>query len=304
MTRSIALALSLLVVAAPFAAAQDTGWKWDPKKKRVPAVGDRIFEEGTETTDNKLKIQGPNEEPTDKGVQFTLAYRVVRECLAIEGDKVSKERIKVERWQRKPLAGAASQEPAESSLEGKTILVEGTGAKKVWKIEKDAEKVTDTARLWIEKDLVKKENGKADAVLDPKEPLAPDSEWTIDPKAVAKDMFGFGEIDPALSSAKGKLSNVRVENGAHVGTVELKLTLALKQFPASPLAWKEGGVLEVTISGENVLDQAKVGQGKMRMELKLKGKVDQESPKGGSIKIDMDMHITREGTTGDAGPAR
>ena len=192
----------------------------------------------------------------------------------------------------------------DSSLEGKTILAEGIGEKKTWKIEKDEASVSDRAKVWIEKDLVKKEKeGKTD-VLDPTAPVAPDTEWAIDVKGVAKDMFDGVEIDEARSSAKGKLSNVRVENGLHVGKIELTVKLALKQFPGSPIPWKEGGVLEVTLGGENVLDQAKAGAGKMHMDLQLKGKCEQESPQGGTIKIRMDMHLTREGTTGDAGPEK
>ena len=276
-------------------------WKWDPKAHRQPPkVGRRTFDDYVETTSNKVTVQANGQVVQDQQESVTVAVRVIREILAVEGESASQQRFTIEKWSLK-----LGDAPEDKSLEGKTVLVEGVGEARKATIEGTPEpQVSDAARQWIEKEITSKgdEKDKKDEVFDPKEPVAPDGEWTIDAAALAQELFQ-AEIDPAKSSAKGKLTNVRTEEGRRVGKVTVDCAVQLKAVPGAPIEWSEGGLVKVLVDMEGCLEaSADRLNGKIAMEVALAGKAQQQSPQG-LVEISMDISMKRQGSAGEA-PAK
>jgi hypothetical protein len=249
MRRSFAVLSLLVALLVGPVQAQDDGFKWSPLKKRAPAVGDRYFQVNEDVQQIKSKIVRGKDE-TDENSYSSLKYRVVHEILAVEGDKISKERVAIERW----AVQKEEKEPEDKSLSGKTILIEGTGDKKKITFENGSDTVSEDGKRWVDVTF-----GRADPMdqiekLLPKDPVRAGGEWDLDTKKLAEEIFQGTEIDGAKSSAKGALKNVRVEDGVHVGDVEIKIALQLKQIPNAPVEWKEGGLVDLVVTVQGSLE--------------------------------------------------
>lgn len=290
------LVLLALLAAAPFVQsvrADDDGFKWNASKKRVPAVGDRYFQVNEDLQTIKSKIVRGKEE-TDENSFSSLKYRVVHEILGVEGDKISKEKVTIERWS----VQKEEKEPEDKTLTGKVVLIEGASDQKKVTYENGSDGVSEDAKRWVEVTF-----GRADPMdqvekLLPKEPVGNGSEWELDTKKLAEDIFQGTDIDAQKSSAKGTLKNVRVEDGVHLGDIEIRIALQLKQIPNAPVEWKEGGMVDLVVTVQGSLEPEKNRKRAVKMELKLKGRAEHESAEG-PINVKMDMRMTSSFTSGD-----
>ncbi len=290
--RRLVAALVLALVPLAAARAEDDGFKWNPQKRRTPAVGDRYFQVNEDVQSIKSKIVRGKEE-TDENSFSSLKYRVVHEILGVEEGKISKERVTIERWS----VQKEEKEPEDKTLSGKIVIIEGVDKKKVT-YENGQDGVSEDAKRWVEVTF-----GRADPMdqierLLPKDPVGNNTEWDLDTKELAENIFQGTEIDPQKSTAKGTLKNVRVEDGVHFGDVEIKIALQLKQIPNAPIEWKEGGLVDLVVTIQGSLEQEKNRKRAVKMELKLKGRAQHESAEG-EINVKMEMKMTNSFTSGD-----
>lgn len=294
--RRALFAFAALALVAQAARAQDD-FQWDATKKRAPAVGDRYFQVNEDLQQIKSKISLGKEAPKAEDSSSSLKYRVLHEVLAVDGDKVTKERITIERWS----AQKESSEPEDKSLTGKTIVVEGSGEGRKVTWENGQDGVTDDGKRWIDVTFARADPMDQIEKLLPKKPIQDGAEWDLDVKALGDEIFKGTEIDPQRSTAKGTLKNVRVEDGVHVGDIEIKIALQLKSVPNTgdrTVAWKEGGLVDLVVTVQGSLEPAKSRKRAVKMDLKLKGRAEQESEEG-TINVKMDMRMTTSFTSGE-----
>jgi hypothetical protein len=284
----------LFLVAASAAALGQESWKWDPSKRHAPAVGDRWFQVDDELEESKSVVTVGKEAPRNEDAHHTLKYRVVRETLAVEGDKVTKERISIDRWSLQKSATT----PEDKSLAGKAVVVEGAGEKRKLTYEGASDDLSPQAKSWAQLTLGRTDPTDELEKLYPKEPVEPDGEWTVDAAKLADEIFKGAEIDAQRSSVKGSLKNVRVENGVHVGDVEVKVALQLKKVPDAPIAWKDGGLVELTVEMKGSLEPDKDRRRNVKMDFKLKGEAAGDG-EGGPVTMTMDMKIATSFSSGD-----
>ncbi|MEZ0228947.1 MAG: hypothetical protein ACAI25_09995 [Planctomycetota bacterium] len=289
------LCAALVVLAAPLATAQDA-WRWDATRERKPEKGYRHVTESDGSEKKKLvarigaKVVG-KEESESKTVT-----RYVHEILEVADGKVTKARIKVEKWSR-----ASGGDEAEHSLEGQTILVEGRGASIKWTCEDAKAELSDGAKEWIDQTLAPKDdaaNEEAFKSLLPDKPIATGDEWTRDPARFAKVFLGPDlAIDAEKSTAKGKLGEVKTEDGVHVGRFTLEVVLVSK-------AEKEDEAVRVvfSVAFDGSLEPDKRDSSTMTMTVKAKGKQRQETDEGVAL-IDIDNVITAKETERPAADA-
>lgn len=287
------VALGLILVLAGVAKAGDEEFKWDPKKKKAPAVGDRFFSTQEDSEKAKVKIGIPGQPAQNQDQNQVVKTRVVHEILKVADGKVTKEKITIERFVLSKGEGTDD----DKSLEGKIVVVEGVGDKRSARIVGDDDAVSPEGKAWVEKTFAKDKTEEDERIF-PDKPVAQDAEWTLDVKKLAEDMFPGVEIDEKESSAKGKLTNVRVEEQVHLGHIDLKIKIKLKKLPGTPFEWKEGGVLEMTLGGEHSLEGDKSRKKNLKMDGKLKGKAEQDQ-EGMSITLKMDMTMSQSMDEGD-----
>jgi hypothetical protein len=290
MRRSLALVLVLLAPAL----AEDDGFKWNAVKRRVPAQGDRYFQVSDDVQSIKSKI-GQGQKETDENTFSSLKYRVLHEILGVEEGKISKERITVERWAMQK----DEKEPEDKSLAGKIFVIEGTGERKKVTYEGNSDGVSDDGKRWVESTFARADPMEQIEKLLPKEPVGDGAEWELDTKKIGEELFQGTEIDASKSTAKGSLKNVRVEDGVHLGDVEIKIAIQLKQIPNAPVEWKEGGLVDILVTIGGSLEPEKNRKRAVKMELKLKGRAQHESSESGPISVKMEMKMTSSFSTGD-----
>jgi hypothetical protein len=287
------VAVLILALAAP-ALAQEKEWKWDPHGRPVPAVGDRYFQVESTSTHYKYRITSAKNGTQDVEETAEIKFRIVHEVLAVQGSVVTKERIAIERWSSLEKRGDKVEE--DKSATGHSVILEVKDGARTITFEGDTTGLTGPARKWATENL-----GRADQMdqmdkLFPKDPVKPDTEWTPDSAAVAADMFPEAKIDAEKSKCSGKLTQVKEENGAHTGQVDLKTAIQLKQVPGKdPVDWKEGGLLDMTVTMKGSLELEKSRERTYEADLTLKGRAEQEDPKKkdtASVELEMSMKIS------------
>ncbi len=272
MARSFALVALLVALAAPARADDEKDWKWDPLSYPKPkaVVGDRWFGEGEEASKQVIEQTAGKAKPVKREEGRQTSYRFTGETLKVENDKAVENHFKIEKW------SITAKGDTDKSLDGKSLVVTGTGADTKWECkEKDAD-LSEAAKAWIAKELAKKPKpGKSDKpeddddekkLLFPEKAVGDGDEWTRDAAAIAKLILGQGiEIDAEKSSFKGKLTKVTVVDGCHVGHVEMKLILAIK--PSKQ--WSEGGKLDLDFVVDGSLEEHKSQAAEEKLKLVL-----------------------------------
>ncbi|MBI3724923.1 hypothetical protein HY251_13350, partial [bacterium] len=119
-------------------------------------------------------------------------------------------------------------------------------------------------------------------VLLPKEPVADGGEWTLDPKDAAQVLYTGAEIDAEKSSVKGKLTQVKVEDGAHVGRVEVKGTLTLTRIKVNgqTIDYKDGGALEIVYVVSGSLEPERSPSRTTSIKMLFDGTGSYDTPQG------------------------
>jgi hypothetical protein len=291
----------LAVFVAPLAHAQDEdGWRWDPTKERKPVKGYRQVSdsEGTEKKNIVVRL-GETVAGKEESDAKTVA-RYVHETLEVADGKVAKARVKVEKWSR-TLAGRQ----ADRCLEGQTIIVEGHGASMTWRCEDETRDLSDGAKEWIDQSVASRDadaNEEAFKSVFPEKPIAPGDEWTRDPSRLARVLLGPDVVlDAEKSSAKGKLGEVKNEDGVRVGRFTLEVVLVSKGAG-------EGDTMRVELSAtfDGSLEPQKKDSSTMTLTIKAKGRQKQQTEDGVAL-VDLDNVFTAkesERPADDAAPKK
>jgi hypothetical protein len=308
MNRSVLVVASFALVAAlaPTARAQEkpaADWKWDAVKwakaqseDKTFKVGDKHYTEGKETDSSKQAITGPDGKTQGEENASEVSYRYVEEILAVDdAGKAKSVKVTIERWSRKV------KDEEDKSLDGKVVMVAAEGDKKTATIQDAkgaAAEVSDDAKRWVDGELTrnKSDTGKDLDILLPADPIAPDSEWTVDAQKVATAMFGDMKVDAAKSKVTGKLSNVRLDKGTPFGKVVIKLNLQLKTIPSTEAAWTQGGAFVINVEYDGSLINNRRHRSE-KMDMVFGGKGEITGPEGKAT-LDMKITGTKEATSG------
>ncbi len=269
MTRLLCAALALLVAA--LALADD--WKWDAKKERKPEKGYRSVSE-SESVEKTSRASRMGRLRSREASEAKTVTRYEQEILEVADGKVSKSRVKIEKWSRTADGGEADR-----CLEGQAIVVEGRGAAIKWRCEDATRELTEAAKDWIAQTLAAKDedaNEEAFRSCLPAKPIEPGTEWTADPAPIAKVFLGPElALDAAKSSAKGKLGEVKTEDGVHVGTYTLEVVIVSK-------AEKEEDAVRMKFSAvfEGSLEPDRRDASSMTLTLEAKARQTEQTEEG------------------------
>ncbi|HZV02042.1 MAG TPA: hypothetical protein VFF73_35365 [Planctomycetota bacterium] len=286
-----------LGLAVP-ALAQDA-WKWDPHGRRAAAVGDRFFQVEEMSQEIKSKTTSTKNGVQDEDEVAEIKFRIVHEVLAVEGTEVTKERVSIERWSYASKRGGKLEEEDKSAT-GRAVIVEVKDGARTVTFEGDTTGLTEHAKKWAKDTLSRADQMDQVDKLFPKGPVKPDEEWTIDPTALASEMFEKAKIDAEKSKCTGKLTQVKEEDGVHTGEVAIKTAIQLKQVPGTdPIDWKEGGLVDMSVNMKGSLELEKSRDRSFQLDLKLKGRAEQEDKKKDKVSVEMEMSMKVSFKMGD-----
>jgi hypothetical protein len=211
--------LGLVTLPALARAGGGDDWKWDRTKKLTPKVGDKFVEWGTE------QVSG-----SKKGANLDVRYKLLREVKAVDGVATEEAVISVGGDYRVYGLNGDSVEPDMGDPFGSHFSVKGTAVDRTFTYFKTQHKIgADTeiapcTRRWIERKW-KKADPLVFTIIEcllPEGPIAAEQKWTVDPKKVAKVAFGGVELGESPAEIVGSLTNVRLENGIHVGHLKVE----------------------------------------------------------------------------------
>jgi hypothetical protein len=282
-----AAAFALITGAALFAQDQKTDdWKWDPRNhKKKPVAGQHTSYSGFDGALQKVRVSQGGKTVKNENERRRLCVRYDSEVVSVDGRKITEQVHHV-----KSFLLVTEGAPPDASLEGVDVRVKGTGDERTTTLEGErASKVSDAAKKWAESELGKKGKKKKKADDEdedenpfiPEKPVAPESEWDLDPKVFAEKLAGnLGACDLERSKGKGKLTNVHLVDGVHYGTVEITLKLQTKKVMGTTSDWTDGGAFRVTVRFDGSLEEDKVVDTAASMTMTFKGEGTVKSPSG------------------------
>jgi hypothetical protein len=273
MKRVLAPVACILFTAAVSAQEKKDDFRWDPKKQRAPAVGDRFFVEREDKGKTTLSLAVAQQEPDKQDLNTAEKLRLVREVLEVEKGVIKKEKVTFERYEHK------NGDATDKSLEGACLVI---GHEKETRFEVlSVQGVTDEVVRANQGTISFAMNlarpcGSYEPGFGPDEPVAPDTEFKCAPSGFYFAELG-SELDEKGSSGSGKVTKVHVVDGVKAGHLEMKIRMKLKEFPYVGVAWSEGGTYEIDITADRSLEQEKSSWGELKREDRLTGKVNGQS---------------------------
>jgi hypothetical protein len=235
--------VTLLALGLALGAAHaGDGFAWDPGARPTYKVGQR-FEEALDVTDSShQKFTSADGATAPRDLDVAASVRLLHQVAEVTSG-VSEDRIHVERWSQ----GVKGRDP-DTTLEGALVTLKGAAPYRSSSVETQKTLSRD-ARAWVEHHLVKGGAGDTGlAELDwtfilPRAPVPDGGEWSLDIDAMARELLPpRTEIDPRASRAMGKLTNVHLDGGAHMGHVEVSIDLVQTTMGLGKVSWTEGGV--------------------------------------------------------------
>ncbi len=281
-----------IVVAAAFgtfaAHAEDAfkAWKWEAKKwarsdERAAKTGDTTIEEGEESVRRTTDVRMPGGTAMERvqDVDAGSAFKLHREVSGVSASKVTGLRVNVERFQTREHA------TWDRTLEGKTVAVtmpvkeKDAPTAKVLDEKKTPVTVSPDIEQWIATRVATTRDERLEAVL-PEKGVRSDEEWSVDPRTIAPVFFDGAKVplDASRSWCKGKLTGVRVQEGEHVGHVEVVVKLQLAGLPGNATGkWTKGGLYEWKLVYDGSLDRR---LGSLLVTATLEGACEVTTPQG------------------------
>jgi hypothetical protein len=130
-------------------------------------------------------------------------------------------------------------------------------------------------------------------IFAPKKPVKVGESWSLDLKAVVKNMFD-AEMAEAVqydkASSKFTLKSVETRNGSDFGKIDGVLELPLGMF--GPMKLDAPVVLKMVLEADACID-GKLPDHVVKIKAEMKGKTSAAGPNG---KIDLDVDMTLTGT--------
>jgi hypothetical protein len=271
-----ALVASVFVATAAQAADEAVTIK---VKKSAP--GDVADTSKTEKGSNKttVTIKG-KDQAQERGGSGKFAYREE----IIERPADAKRATKLKRIY-KTAEVVRENKTEDLGLAGKTVLIEKKDNKYEFTI--DGKPVAGPAAEILGREFAK-EKQLTEEDFFPKEPVKVGGTWKIDVAKVAKELADEGMIvDPAKSTATGKLIKTYDKAGAKFGILELNMdmTVTTLKGEGQEIPLKEGSKVNITMNADACIDGTlDTGKAKMTMKANLSGEV-----MGMSIKIELNM---------------
>ncbi len=245
--------------------------------KRSAKVGDAITEVEDETESRGMReLDDAGEETTSKDEKTKLHKETVWLLTARDEEaKTSEAQVRFVAWRSKK-----NDEPEDTSLEGKVVVVRTADKKRSFSVanaDGSRAKVSDEALAWLRKEYgpkkVTQDDEKKLARIAPEKPVAPDAEWTGDPKIVCDVLFDGAPIDADHSKITGKITKVRADGKSIAGTLVLDMKIKLLNVPATTVKWDEGGVLEGKLEQDGLLDDPTSPRADSHQTFHMQGKV-------------------------------
>lgn len=248
------LALAVLVCAAGTGWADDTAYTVKLKK---PSAADRlkVTKDDTQTVVVALTVNGTNR---DSGQTNVRKYTYTDEVLARASDG-------------QPTRVRRVYEAAEFSTNGRKneaaepdrpILATKAGEKFAFAFEKDGGAVPKAVAADLDRDFNRNTDEASREVLTPTKPVKVNDTWQVDAAKVAKGI-GSDEmaLDPAKSSATGKLTKVYTKDGKQWGVLEYKIELAVTKIKSGPneLPLKPGSKMTMALTVDTCIDGTDAG---------------------------------------------
>jgi hypothetical protein len=253
-----AVAMGAVVAFGSLGHAQDA-FQWNRAKKLAPKVGDKLEEHGTENFEISGDVGQAN------GQKWDVKYGFVREVKAVENGEVTAESVVVTEFVRHDYNQADYEHTGTfdwKGLPGAKVLSSGN----VWAgAGGKTEPMGPKEKSWLEAKLNKREpeiQKLLEAVL-PQGAIAADQKWTVtDLKKLSALAFSGVELS-GDSEIVGSLTNVRVEDGVHMGQLKVANEgnhLFLAKDPITGDGWSEDpnerGRAWITVEGDVCLEGA------------------------------------------------
>ncbi len=234
------------------------GVRWDPRKKRARKAGERYAREDSQVFE--MSFKAPGQEPTV--LKPSNKYRSVHRVLEASGADKWKESVFVETWEQVDHKGIS-----DTSLKGHTVVVECHEGRRSFKLDDDSS-VTSAGVEWVKKELAGSD--PSSNPLYPNIPVGAKSSWICDVHEVIRSMAATFECDESESSAKGKMTSVKTENGAPLGHIEVEVDLKVKGL-SKDLPFVEGGHFKMSMTGDLSLQVQESRARRIKIPMKLIG---------------------------------
>lgn len=258
--RLFAMAAAVASLVGASAAGQDAV----EIKVVYPKAGERVKVTVEEKAVTKIVASAMGQEQTQNQVK-TKSLVYTDEVIENPGD--SKRPTKLKRSYEKAVVSADEKKKAAAlPIEGKTVLIEKTGAKYGFSV--DGKALEGESLALLDSEFNKPESGSRELMF-PGKPVKPGETWKIDPDKLAKDLRDKDfDLDAAKMVATGKLVKAYQKDGRQYGVIELNVAAPITGMGAkSPLKLK-AGKLEVAIGGDGVIDGT-VSDGKTKIVMTL-----------------------------------
>ena len=290
MRRAAWVLSSLLLCSAPALAQFAGDYRWQPRAAAIGDAGTRARVQGERRIVWVLSESAAREEQTTETIRSDCKWAFTREIQSVRRGKVTKERYEIERFECIDDGGFP-----DDALQGKQITVTISKGRRRAKIAGvRISKLSGVVRRWMD-DVVLRDLDPLLDVIYPKGEVGSGDTWAVDPIDVAI-LWGLHEmssVDPEQSSAKAKLSNVRLDPDVHVGDVDVDIKLRLGSFPKYRLRWRDGGALAAKIHLEGPLEASVSKPRKLTVDGRLTGSAVGTLPSGERVTRTVELRVER-----------
>jgi hypothetical protein len=188
------------------------------------------------------------------------------------------------------------------SFFGKEILIDFSGTSQEFTMD-GKELIGDELAFMKEQFKDRKKDESHDELLLPKTPVAVGETWKPDVAALVKDLAAATDqltVDPAKSTASGKLLKAYKKDGKQFGVFEVEMSFALSKVGAGPMAidLDATSVATMTVHFDSCVDGTlHTGTMETKIDMKMVGSL--KAPNGVEVKLDGDLKINGSKTLED-----
>ncbi len=190
------------------------------------------------------------------------------------------------------------------SFFGKEIMIDFSGTTQKFTV--DGKELTGDDLAFMKeqfKDRKSRKDESHDELMLPNNPVAVGETWKPDVAALVKDLAAATDqvtVDPAKSTASGKLLKAYKKDGKQFGVFEVEMKFVLSKVGAGPMAidLDATSVMTMTVHFDGCVDGTlQTGTMDMKMDMKMTGSL--KAPNGVEVKLDADTKATGAKTVED-----
>ena len=266
---------------------------WKPHTPIERKVGDELTHRGEINWLSKYKELALNQPRTYERTR-KIAWDYTREVLAARKGKVSKDRVRINRWTWVEQDGLA-----DNSLKAYTFEFRGIDSGRNRRvIRKGEEELSPQAKAWTEHHLRNFSERLFEALRPRRAHLKSGDEWEVDPLilSIALQLDQLSRVDPSKSKLTGRLGSTRLVKDVFVGEYVIEGHIRLGQLAYTQAPWSSGGTMRVKISVQGPLEPIAVVPYTIKISGVLKGAGEIQGASGETIKRELDWTMTGEWT--------